>query len=349
MTSNKIRLSLLYVIVILVLITAILVSCVLGIANISIIDALKIILSKIPKIGELVSTEGIADRYFTIVLFVRMPRIILAALVGMGLSAVGCTYQGMFKNPMADPYIVGISSGAALGATIGMIVGGGATVLGIGITRLSAFAGALITTLLVYNVARIGAKIPTTTLLLAGIAISYFFQSFISVIMIFNRQAIEKIVFWTMGSVNAASWKDIGFMIPILIISIIIMIVYARDLNAMLLGDDNAKSIGINTERTKKVLLIVSSILVASMVSISGIIGFVGLIIPHAVRLTVGPNNKVLIPFSALVGAVFMVICDTLARTLVPPMELPVGAITAVFGSPYFIYLLYKHKKKVML
>ena len=187
------------------------------------------------------------------------------------------------------------------------------------------------------------------TLLLAGVAISFLLSSIISMVIIFRRNQMEQIIFWTMGSIAAASWKQVIFVFPFILGGSFTTFAFSRELNVMLLGDESAKSLGIDVEKVKKILLAVSSIMVAAMVSVSGIIGFIGLIIPHAVRMVVGPNHRVLIPFSAIVGGMFMIICDTLARTLVPPMEIPVGAVTALFGSPYFLYLLYKSKKQVLL
>lgn len=320
----------------------------LGAANISFFSGLRIIAERIPFVGGYLFDADIPNTHRVIIWKIRLPRIILAGLVGMSLSVVGATFQGMFKNPMADPYVVGVSSGAALGATIAIVLGLQRFTGGIGYVNLFAFLGAIITVLLVYNIARIGSKVPTITLLLAGIAISSMLSSIISVLMIFNRDKIENIIFWIMGSVSAASWKHVYTLFPVAMGGAIIIYCYARDLNLFMVGDDAAKNLGIEVDRTKRILLVVSSIIIAFTVSVSGIIGFVGLIIPHAVRMLVGPDHRVLIPFSALGGAIFLILSDTIARTIFPPSEIPVGAVTAIFGSPYFIYLLYRTKKKVI-
>lgn len=320
----------------------------LGAASISFFNSLRIIFERIPFIGGYLFGDDIPNAHKVIIWKIRLPRIILAGLVGMSLSVVGATFQGMFKNPMADPYVVGVSSGAALGATIAIVVGLQRFAGGIGYVNLLAFLGAIITVILVYNIARIGSKVPTITLLLAGIAISSMLSSIISVLMIFNRDKIENIIFWIMGSVSAASWKHVYTLLPIALGGAIIIYFYARDLNLFMVGDDAAKNLGIEVELTKRILLIVSAVIIAFTVSVSGIIGFVGLIIPHAVRMLVGPDHRVLIPFSAIGGAIFLIISDTIARTIFPPSEIPVGAVTAIFGSPYFIYLLYRAKKKVI-
>ncbi|NLL71255.1 MAG: iron chelate uptake ABC transporter family permease subunit [Epulopiscium sp.] len=321
----------------------------LGVADISFIDSVKIIVGRIPGINHWFSFDFDSPTHITIIWNIRLPRIFLSLLIGIGLSVVGVTFQGMFKNPMADPHVLGVSSGAALGAVIAMIGNIKGTFLGQSMVGIMAFLGALGTTWVVYYIAKTGHKIPTVTLLLAGVALSFLLSSLISLIIIFRRNQMEQILFWTMGSVAAASWRQVLFLTPFVLGGSIIIFAFSRELNGMLLGEESAKSLGIDVEKTKKILLIISSIVVAATVSVSGIIGFVGLIIPHAVRMMIGPDHRVLLPFSALVGGAFMIFCDTLARILVPPMEIPVGAITALFGSPYFLYLLYKSKKQVLL
>lgn len=322
-------------------------SSTLGVANISFSEAIQIMLSKIPGIGRLF-TPSQEQTHNVIVLKIRLPRILLASLIGIGLSVVGSSMQGMFKNPMADPGILGISTGAALGATLAIVTGVQKLVWGIGIVTIAAFAGALLTTFLIYSIARVGNKIPTITLLLSGVAVSFLFSSMITMLMVFNREQIENIVLWTMGSIAAANWRQVWLLAPIVLTGTVIIMTYARDLNLMATGDETAQSLGVEVEKAKKVLLVVSAVLVGACVSVSGIIGFVGLIIPHMVRLLLGSDHRSVLPFSAVGGALFMVICDTLARNLVPPAEMPVGAITSLFGAPFFIYLLIKSKKKVI-
>ena len=298
-------------------------------------------------VNYLIDMKGIKATSVIILLQLRLPRIILACLVGAALSVVGAAFQGIFKNPMADPFVLGVSSGAALGASITMVFLKEIEFLGLSVIAFNAFLGAITTTFLVYNIAKVGRKVPTATLLLAGISLNYLLSSIISLIMIFNRQEIERIIMWTMGSFSTGSWKEVFLLLIIVIPSIILITMFARDLNVMLLGEENARSLGVNVEGLKKYILIISTIMIAAVVSVSGIIGFVGLIIPHGVRMFTGPDNRVVIPFSAITGAIFLIICDTLARSLVPPSEIPVGIITSIFGVPFFIYLLYKTKKKV--
>lgn len=320
-------------------------SSTLGVANISVVEAIKILLSKIPFVGHFVKASE-EMTHNIIVLKIRLPRILLSALVGIGLSTVGASMQGMFKNPMADPGILGISTGAALGATVAIAFGLQKAFWGIGGVTFLAFICALATTFVVYNISKVGNKIPTVTLLLSGVAISFLFSSVNTLIMFFNHDKLEDMVLWTMGSVAAASWKQVIVVFPVVIIGSTILGLFSRDLNLMSTGSDTAKSLGVEVERTKKIILIITSIIVGACVSVSGIVGFVGLIIPHVIRLLLGSDHRVVMPFSAIGGAIFMVICDTLARNLIPPSEMPVGAITSLFGAPFFIYLLVKSKRR---
>ena len=326
----------------------IIISSTMGVADISFTDSLRIMVSRIPLLGSFIDSDNMRQSHYYIVLNVRLPRILLSALIGVGLSVVGSTFQSMFRNPMADPYILGISSGASAGATIAIVLGFGGIIGGLSIITLFAFIGALLTVMFVYNIARTGNRVTTLALVLAGVAVGLFLSSVVSLLMFFNRDDIEKIVMWTMGSVSSATWNKVGILTPVVIAGSMIIMAYARDLNAMSIGDETAKSLGIEVERVNKILLLVSSLIVASCVSTSGVIGFVGLIVPHTIRLIVGSDQRDVLPFSAVSGAIFMVICDTLARNLIPPSEIPVGAITSLFGAPFFIFLLYKNKKKVI-
>ena len=320
----------------------------LGVADISLKQTALIVLSKIPIVNNFVSLDGIKSTSVIILLNLRLPRILVSCLVGAALSVVGTSFQGIFKNPMADPFILGVSSGAALGATITMVFLKEINFFGMSMIACNAFVGAIITTFLVYNIARVGTKVPVTTLLLAGVAINYLLSSVISLMMTFNRDNIEKIVMWTMGSFSTAGWNQVILLFIIVVPSILFIFTFSRDLNIMLLGEESARSLGIDVNGLKKYILLISTLMVAAVVSVSGIIGFVGLIVPHSIRMIFGPDNRVVIPFSALGGAIFLIICDTLARSVVPPSEIPVGIITSIFGVPFFIYLLYRTKKKAM-
>ena len=334
---------------ILFLLSCIVVSVSVGSASISIKDSFKILFSKIPFINDLIDTTEIKHVYEIIIWKVRLPRILQAALVGGSLAMVGCTFQAVFRNSLADPHILGISSGAALGATISILSGITFSFLGIGITSILAFSGALSAVVLVYNIGGLGGRTAVTNLLLTGTAISTMLSAVISLLMIYNREELEKVYLWTLGSFGAANWSKVKFLFSCSVLCVTILLVLSRDLNVLLTGDEAAASLGIDTQKLKKILIVVSSLLVAASVSVSGTIGFVGLIIPHCMRLIIGSDHKILLPFSYLGGASFMIICDTIARTIAEPTEIPVGVITAVFGAPYFIYLLYRNNRNERL
>jgi iron complex transport system permease protein len=330
---KKKRLLAVFFILLIVLVIA---SITVGSASLKAMDAVRLIWLKI--IG--VNIDSIYEK---IIFNIRLPRIILAALVGAGLGVSGAAFQGIFKNPMADPYVLGVSSGAAVGATISIVFR--LETYGMAFTTILAFLGAFISLILVYNIARVGKKLPTTTLLLAGVAINFLFSSIISLSMILHREAMERIIYWTMGSFNEASYRQILIIAPVVIIVSISFQLLYRQFNIIASGDEGAYSLGVEIDKIKKLIILVSSIMIAVIVSVSGVIGFIGLIIPHIARLIVGANHRELFPFSFVLGAIFSLGCDTLARILLAPTELPVGAITSLFGAPFFIYLLWKRKR----
>ncbi|MCK9443219.1 MAG: iron chelate uptake ABC transporter family permease subunit [Tissierellaceae bacterium] len=318
---------------------------VLGTADIRSIDVFRIVLSKIPIIKRHISIEDLPASHEAIIWTIRLPRVLLGVLVGASLSMAGAAFQGLFKNPMADPYVIGISSGAAFGATIAIVLGINISFLNISTISIFAFIGALGAVFIVINIARVSHKIPTTTLLLAGIATSQFLTAIMSLFMVMNSKDLAKIVYWTMGTLAGKGWKPlVSISIPS-ITSMIIMNFFVKDLNIMLTGEESAQSMGVDVEKVKIYVLVLGTFMVSMSVSISGIIGFVGLIIPHMVRIVLGADHKILLPASALVGGIFMIFADLVARTVISPMELPVGIITALFGGPFFLYLLRASKR----
>jgi len=332
----------------LILFMTIVVTATMGTANIKVLESLKIVIHQIPLLGDIVDISAVQKNYVVIIQSVRLPRIMLSVLVGIGLSISGVTFQGMLKNPMADPFIIGISSGAALGATIGIVLRLQWAILGISSISIFAFFGALGTTFLVYNLARIKAKVPVTTLLLAGIAVGQFLTAIMSFMMVAFSGDMHRIIFWTLGSFSTKSWTQVKMIFIPVLLGWGLLRFYAKDLNAMLLGEESAQHLGIEVERIKKILLALNAFIVAMVVSVSGIIGFVGLIIPHIVRLMVGPDHRILIPAAGLVGGIFMLMADTIARIIIAPMEIPVGIITALFGGPFFIFLLRRKKNSLL-
>ncbi len=317
-----------------------------GSAELSVADSFLILLQKIPFVGEPFVLPEHGAVYEKIVWEVRMPRVLLSALTGGALAVVGAVYQGIFLNSLADPHILGVSSGAALGATAAMLTGASVSFFGLGAIGLFAFAGALLTVFAVYCVAKPGRGISAVHLLLAGTAISTLLSSMISLLMTFHHEQIVRVYLWTMGSFSSASWEKAAFLGVFVLFGTAVFWSGAGRLNIMLLGEEEAKCLGVDTGRLQRVFILVSSVLVAAAVSVSGIIGFVGLIVPHCVRIICGPDNRKVIPYSLLAGAAFLVACDTAARTMASPTEIPVGVVTSLFGAPYFIALLLKKRGK---
>jgi len=283
----------------------------------------------------------------TIVHQIRLPRLLLALLVGAALAVAGTAMQGFFQNPMADPYIVGVSSGAALGATLGMVLRLDFWLGGLSATPVFAFAGALATTFLVYALAIRGGRVPVALLLLVGVAVGALTASITSLIMVAGNEDTRLILFWLLGSLSSRRWDHVRMVLPYVLLAGAVIWFYARDLNLMLLGEETAQHTGVEVERVKRVVLTASALLAASAVSVSGIIGFVGLIVPHAMRLLAGPDHRRLIPLSAVAGALLLVVADVLARTIIAPSEIPVGIITSALGCPFFIFLIARRSDTV--
>ncbi|MFB6150801.1 MAG: vitamin B12 ABC transporter permease BtuC [Haloarculaceae archaeon] len=277
---------------------------------------------------------GVDDTAETIVREIRLPRIALAAVVGFALATAGTVMQGFFRNPMADPSIIGVSSGAAVGAvaTIALSVSGPFGLQG------AAFVGALLAAFAVYLVATEGGRTPVATLLLAGVAVQTFLGAVVSYLLLQAGESLEQAIYWLMGNLRYASWSEVEVTLPVTLCCFAVLLAYARDLNALMLGEEDAHTLGIEVERTKRVLLAVASVATAAAVAVAGVIGFVGLVVPHMMRLVVGPDHRVLLPTSAVAGAAFLVATDTIART--GPTALPVGIVTAALGAPFFLYLL---------
>jgi iron complex transport system permease protein len=269
---------------------------------------------------------------------IRLPRVIFAGLVGASLSVAGVIFQALLRNPLADPFILGISSGSAVGAIIGIITGLGAVPFGI---PALAFLGAIFTVTLVFLIGRSDKELHSNTLLLAGVIVNAFFSAIIMfLISISTNTDLHNITFWLMGDLSLANWIKILFVSVLLLFGFVVIYSYARPLNLIVTGEETAMQLGVNVERTKIVLFLAGSLITGLAVAFSGIIGFVGLIIPHIMRMVLGPDHRLLLPASFLFGASFLVVADTIARTVIPYTELPVGVVTAICGAPYFIYLL---------
>ena len=343
--KKRIKRSTLLILLFLLLLVTTAVAVVLGAASIPFKTALAILLSPFTGLDGLFREVDFTEVQRGIIWQLRLPRVIQAAIVGASLSVAGAVFQGLFRNPMADPYVLGVSSGAALGAVVAMLTGSTLYFANFAVVPLFAFIGGVSTIVLVYYMSRVGKVVPVMTLLLAGIAVSAFLSAVVSLLTYFAGEKLDQIVFWMMGGISGASWSRVAAMLPYVLVGFCCIHFYAKELNVMLLGEETARHLGVNTERVKKVLLAAASLLVAVAVSTTGIIGFVGLVVPHFIRLAVGPDHRILLPASALLGANLMIAADTLARNIIAPAELPVGIITALVGAPIFIYLLKKRKK----
>ena len=281
----------------------------------------------------------------TIIWDIRIPRILLAAVVGLLLSTSGVILQGVLRNPLADPYILGVSAGASIGAMLSFVLGIDFVFFGFSTTPLLAFVFALMAVFLVYRLSHVAGRTSPETLILAGVAVSAFAASVLSIIIIVTGD-LRAIYFWLLGDLSSASWLDVMTVTPYAIIGIIVAYFYSKDLNALLLGDDMALTLGVDVEVVRLFLLGVASLMAAAAVSVCGLIGFVGLIVPHFVRLIVGPNHRFLIPFAALSGMLILVFADIVARSAFSfvSTELPIGVVMAIIGAPFFIYLLRRRR-----
>jgi len=280
---------------------------------------------------------GTAQSTEFVIVHLRIPRIIMSVFAGASLVLCGAIFQSVFRNPVCDPYILGISSGASIGAALAFILGLDFYLFGV---TSFALVTAFLTLLLMLGISRFSNIKSTYVMLLAGISLNFLMASILTLLMVLNHQEMQKIIFWTMGSFATVSYYDIYFYIPIFLICIFFTFILSKDLNIMQLGDIQAQSLGVNVKRVIYITLFISSVLIAATVSICGVIGFIGLIIPHLARIIWGNNTSYLFTFSMILGAIFMLVADTLARVLVINAELPVGSITALVGAPYFIYML---------
>ena len=277
---------------------------------------------------------------------IRLPRIIVGASVGAALGVAGATMQGLFRNPMADPGIIGVSAGGAVGAVVAIAMG----VTGLFFLALPAFAfvGAMVSCFLVYGIAAVGGHFSMATLLLAGVAVNAFLGAVISAIIISlpDNEALREILFWLAGGLDSRSWEHVQISTPLIIGGTIVILLMTRDLNLLMLGDDEARSMGIRVGVARVTLLAAAALVTGASVAVSGTIAFVGLVTPHILRLVIGPDHRVLIPMSALGGAIFIIVADTVARTIIQPAEFRVGVLTAFVGAPFFILLLIRNKRQ---
>lgn len=277
---------------------------------------------------------------------VRLPRVLVAGLVGFGLAVSGAAMQGLFRNPLASPGVTGVSSGASVGAAVAIFFQ--AQYVHAWLVPLAAFAGALAALAVVYGLSTRGGKTDVSTLLLAGLAVGAFFSAIISALYHFVPDGVlRQIVYWLMGNFSGMRWDHAAAMAPFILLGSAGLLAFARDLNAFALGEEEASSMGVDVEAVKRWVLLLVALVTGASISVSGMIGFVGLIVPHAMRFLVGPDHRRLIPASGLGGASFLIVCDLLSRTLFSPIELRPGIVTSLFGVPFFVSLLLKHRQRV--
>jgi len=292
-----------------------------------------------------------SDEMLTYIVYeVRLPRIVMAIVTGISLSCAGVIMQALLRNPLADPFTLGVSSGAAFGAALAIVAG--ASVFGINLVQsghwmiaLNAFVFGCLAVLVVYGIARLKNS-STTVLLLAGVAIGQLFSAGVSGLKYFSdNEALKDLVVWLMGGFWGAKWQVLQILIPLLVVSLAILIKYAWDLNALSAGEEVARTLGVKVKRIRWVCLLIVTLMASTTIAFTGIIGFIGLVAPHISRIIIGTDTRFLLPCSCLVGALLLLLSDTAARMLLSPVEIPVGIITALFGAPFFVYLLVKKRR----
>lgn len=323
----------------LMLIICIIVATGMGYLKITPLEVLKVLSSQLFHYS---LPEGINDVFPYVIVDVRLPRILLAVLVGGGLAIAGCVFQAILLNPLADPYTLGISSGAAFGAAVALILNIFGIILPFWVSvPVFAFLGAIATLYVVFSLASNDSSFSSNTLILAGVIVSAILSAGIGFIKYLADEEVSIIIFWLMGSLVGTSWVDIALVVVLFIPSICIILFFSRDLNIMSLGSTTSNSLGIETQKVRRILLMSASLITAACVSVSGIIGFVGLIIPHLLRMVLGADNRVLLPTCFLAGAILLLFADTITRAILPS-ELPIGVLTSLIGGPFFCYIFRK-------
>ena len=282
--------------------------------------------------------SGLTARQQVILWEIRLPRVVLGAVVGATLAIAGATYQGVFRNPLADPYLLGVSSGAGLGATLAIVVGGA---MGSGLVPPAAFAGGMIAVMATYLLGRsVGGGRTEVVIILAGVAVAAFASAVQTYFMQRNDETLRQVYSWMLGRLTTSGWSDVLTVLPYVLVTIAVVALFRRTLDVMAVGDVEASTLGIAPARVRLALITVATLGTSAVVAVSGLIGFVGIVIPHMVRMLIGPGHRLLLPVSLLVGAAFLMLADVVARTVVSPAELPIGVVTAAIGAPFFMFVL---------
>lgn len=326
------------------LLAALILSAAVGPVTIPPLTVVRLLLDPLP----LIRVEPDWPATFATILYeIRLPQTVLMALAGMALGGSGAAFQGLFRNPLADPYIIGVASGAGLGAVLAMSVGWPTTWLGMAAIPVAAFVGAMLTVAVVYGIARVGRATPVTTLLLAGVAVGTFASALTSLLMLTSNNELYRAIAWLLGGFALGGWQPVLVSLPYLALGLGSLILLGRPLNVLQFGDEEALQLGLDVERFKLVTVAAASMVAATAVAFSGIIAFVGLIVPHLVRILWGSDYRRLLPLAALGGGAVLLGADIVARTVLSPRDLPVGIVTSVMGAPFFLYLLRRAKREV--
>lgn len=326
----------------LVLVAALLVGVLVGPAGLTARGVLLELLGRLPLVEV---DSGFTLRQQVILWEIRIPRVVLGSIVGATLAIAGATYQGVFRNPLADPYLLGVSSGAGLGATLAIVVGGAAATA---MVPPAAFAGGMLAVLATYTLGRsVGGGRTEVVIILAGVAVAAFASAIQTFFMQRHDDTLRQVYSWMLGRLATSGWADVTRILPYVTVSIVVVFLFRRVLDVMAVGDVEAATLGIAPARVRLVLISVATLGTAAVVSVSGLIGFVGIVIPHAVRMVIGPGHRLLLPMSLLIGAAFLVLADVVARTAMSPGELPIGVVTAAIGAPFFLFVLRRSRGQI--
>ncbi|RJE86865.1 iron ABC transporter permease [Paenibacillus sp. 1011MAR3C5] len=314
----------------------------IGSAGLSFVDVWGILIHQLPGMPD--PADKWTSGEIAIVTQVRLSRVWLDVLVGACLALAGAGFQGVLRNPLADPYTLGVASGSSVGAAF-IILTGMQLALGLWTIPVVAFGTGILTLIAVIGLSRTRGVMQIETIILSGVIIQSFLGAFVSLMVSMSQGVVNQILFWIMGSLAMKSWEHVYMMIPFLVIALPILLYFSQSLNLFTLGERHASHLGVKVERTKLIVMLVSTLLTAAAVSVSGVIGFVGLVVPHLIRLIVGPDYRLIIPLAGIGGGIFMLWADTLARNVLSPKELPLGVVTALIGAPFFAYLLHRRMK----
>lgn len=293
---------------------------------------------------DLITGQAAASTEAAILWEIRLPRVLLALLAGVGLAAAGVTWQGVLRNPLADPYLIGVSAGGALGAGLAIFWKGGMP-LGAQAIPISAFVGSLLALGVVWGISGRGARFSVERMLLAGVAVGSFLSAILSMLLFWNQESLTTLYFWMLGSFSGRTWEDLWLALPYLSVGLVMLFWQLRHLNVLQLGSERARALGVDTVIVQRWLIVGASLATAAVVAVCGMIGFVGLVVPHLTRLLVGPDLRKVLPTSCLLGAMLLVGADLAARTLWAPAEMPVGVLTALLGAPFFLYLIARERR----